>query len=174
MQMVFSLANIINYDKRLQQMQQTLAQLQSISGDSVIPELQSQLEESRTILSQMKNQNAPASEIVQTILSVILSLSDHSDATSSNSTLDDEDTFLLSDNDITDLACALEQIPGVQQHVRNDALRQVMTDQGRSLRALVEVARHAVTNEIPVERNIFTFPRTDTTNTGSTVSSSTQ
>jgi hypothetical protein len=122
-------------------MRQALTQLQSIQGES-IQDLQTQLDEANDILVQLESK--PQLQLLQVLLQVILFSVDA-----------DHESILLSDEQIDEMIGSMQDVPGVT--VDENQLRQLIVDHGRSIRALLEVARHALTAEVPVDYNVFTF-----------------
>lgn len=123
---------------KLEALEETVAAVNQLQGESV-QKLEEQLEESKKILSHMKtNQKAV---ILQNLVTVLLATDADAD-------------MLLSDEEIEELIQNLEGIHGVQ--LNEDLLRQTVIDQGRSVAAVMEVAR-AVLTPSDGESNIFSY-----------------
>jgi len=123
----------------LQEMQQTLDTVRSIEGQS-IDELERQLEESRTILDSM--QDNLRGDILQNLISVVL-------------TVDNDDDSTLSTVEIDKLIARIEGIQGVD--LKEDLLRKKLVENGRSLNAIMEVAKNLLDETTPDDQNIFHF-----------------
>lgn len=123
----------------LQEMQQTLDTVRSIEGQS-IDELERQLEESRTILDSM--QDNLRGDILQNLISVVL-------------TVDNNDDSTLSTVEIDKLIARIEGIQGVD--LKEELLRKKLVENGRSLNAIMEVAKNLLDETTPDDQNIFHF-----------------
>lgn len=121
-------------------MEETLATLQSLEGKS-IDELERQLTESKSILAQM-NTNVKG-ELLQNLITVMLAV-------------DADGDLLLADEEIDALIGNLEGIHGVD--LKEDLLKKTIIEHGRSLTAVMEVARHLLcAQDIPADQSIFRF-----------------
>ena len=103
-------------------------------------ELERQLGESRQILDSM--QDNLTGDILQNLISVVL-------------TVDNDGDSVLSDPEIDDLIAKIEGMQGVD--LKEDLLRKKLTEQGRSLNAIMDVAKNLLDDECPPDQNIFTF-----------------
>lgn len=113
----------------LQAMQQTLETLQAVQGQSM-DELEEQLQESKEILATMhKNYKG---QVLQNLISVLLGA-------------DQDGDMLLSDDDIEDMIHRLEGLHNV--NINDAKFRQVIIDNGRSVEAVMEVAKQALMAE---------------------------
>lgn len=107
-------------------MEQTLSTLQSVQGQSV-DELEQQLEESKDILSRMKtNQRG---QVLQNLISVVLNA-------------DSDGNRVLSDDDIEDIIRRLEGLHHVD--INDEKVRQTIIDNGRSVEAVLKLAKSAL------------------------------
>ena len=110
----------------LQAMQQTLETLQAVQGQSM-DELEGQLEESKAILSTMhKNYKG---QVLQNLISVLLGA-------------DEDGNMILSDDDIADIIHRLENLHNV--NINDEALKQMIIENGRSIEAVMAVAKQAL------------------------------
>lgn len=121
----------------LSKLEDTLEAVNALQGDS-IQKLQEQVQESKEILSNMK-QNAKA-VIMQNLITTLLAADENQD-------------LLLSDEEIDDLIHHLESIHGVE--LKEDVIRQTIVSKGRSVPAIMEVAKNI--------DNLFTMVETTTT-----------
>ena len=108
----------------LSQLEDTLEAVTALQGES-IKKLEEQLNESKEILANM-SQNRKA-VILQNLVSVLLATDGNQD-------------MLLSDEEIDDLIHNLESINGVE--LKEDLVRKTIIDSGRSVAAVMEVARN--------------------------------
>lgn len=108
----------------LSQLEDTLEAVAALQGES-IKKLEEQLNESKEILANM-SQNRKA-VILQNLVSVLLATDGNQD-------------MLLSDEEIDDLIHNLESINGVE--LKEDLVRKTIIDSGRSVAAVMEVARN--------------------------------
>jgi hypothetical protein len=120
-------------------MQRTLETVRAVEGQSV-DELERQLGESRQILDSM--QDNLTGDILQNLISVVL-------------TVDNDGDSVLSDAEIDDLIAKIEGMQGVD--LKENLLRKKLTEQGRSLNAIMDVAKNLLDDECPPDQNIFTF-----------------
>jgi len=107
----------------LADLEDTLEAVNALQGESV-QKLQEQLQDSREILKNM-NQNRRAT-ILQNLVTVLLATDENQD-------------MLLSDPEIDSLIQKLEGINGVE--LKEDRVRQTIIEQGRSVGAIMQVAR---------------------------------
>eukprot|EP00523_Entomoneis_sp_CCMP467_P008087 CAMPEP_0168734978 /NCGR_PEP_ID=MMETSP0724-20121128/9095_1 /TAXON_ID=265536 /ORGANISM="Amphiprora sp., Strain CCMP467" /LENGTH=272 /DNA_ID=CAMNT_0008782105 /DNA_START=60 /DNA_END=878 /DNA_ORIENTATION=- len=126
----------------LEAMEQTLATLQVVQGQSM-DELEEQLEESRGILATMdKNYKG---QLLQNLITVLLGA-------------DQDGNMILSDEDIEDIIRRLEGLHNV--NINDAKLRQMIIDNGRSVEAVMEVAKAALMAGDSAEEGddaLFTF-----------------
>jgi DNA gyrase/topoisomerase IV subunit A len=123
----------------LQQIEQTYATVSAIQGDAV-KELEKQLAESEEILASMhRNQ---AGDILQNLVSILLAT-------------DKDRDMKFSDEEVEDLIRQLEGLHGVE--LKEDLLRKTVKEQGGSVAALLELARHVLSPDIPPDQNIFSY-----------------
>lgn len=108
----------------LSQLEETLDSVNALQGES-IKKLEEQLNESKEILANM-NRNRKA-VILQNLITVLLATDGNQD-------------MLLSDEEIDDLIHNMESINGVE--LKEDLVRQTIIDAGRSVAAVMEVARN--------------------------------
>ena len=123
----------------LQAMQETLSALQGLQGQSV-EELERQLQESRDILARM--QSNARGQLVQNLMTVLLRADADAD-------------MVLSDDDIDQMIQRLEGLHGI--NIDDQALRQVIIDNGRSVEAVMALARAAFATEDAAEHAIFKY-----------------
>jgi hypothetical protein len=114
---------------KLAALEATVQAVNALQGDS-IDKLDEQLQESKEILSHM-DRNFQA-VILQNLVTVLL-------ATDANRDM------MLADEEIDELIRNLEGIQGVQ--LKEDLLRKTIIDNGRSVGAVMEVARNVLTPE---------------------------
>jgi len=108
----------------LSQLEDTLEAVNALQGES-IKKLEEQLNESKEILANMtRNRKAV---ILQNLVTVLLATDGNQD-------------MLLSDEEIDDLIHNMESINGVE--LKEDLVRQTIIDAGRSVAAVLEVARN--------------------------------
>lgn len=120
-------------------MEETLSTLQSVQGQSV-DELERQLQESKDILARMKtNQKG---QVLQNLISVLLGA-------------DEDGNMMLSDEDIKEIIRRLEGLHNV--NIDDEKLRQVIIDNGRSVEAVMKLARTAFATDDTTDDVIFTF-----------------
>jgi len=125
---------------RLESLQTTLEAIQALKAASV-PELEERLiQESRRILDEMRNHKA--SLLLRSIMEVLVSI----DLDSGN--------LILGDSEIDDLMDNLNTISELQ---KEDDLRQMILDNGRSVRSILAVARRLTVDEAPEDRNVKLF-----------------
>lgn len=105
----------------------TMEAVNALQGDS-IGKLQEQLQESKDILASM-DRNCQGF-ILQNLVTVLLAT-------------DADQNMMLSDEEIDELIHNLEGIQGVQ--LKEDLLRKTIIEQGRSVGAVMEVARNVLT-----------------------------
>ena len=127
----------------LQAMQETLETLQSVQGQSM-DELEQQLQESKYILATM-NTNLKG-QLLQNLITVLLNA-------------DKDGNMILSDDDIEEIVHRLEGLHNV--NINDAALRQVIIDHGRSVEAVMEVAKAALLSDSE-DQALFTFLQEDT------------
>jgi hypothetical protein len=120
-------------------LQRTLETVRAVEGQSVI-ELERQLKESKQILDSMHDNLT--GDILQNLISVVL-------------TVDKDGDSALSDTEINELILKFEGMQGV--NLKEDLLRKKLTEQGRSLHSIMEVAKNLLDDECPPDQNIFTF-----------------
>jgi len=120
-------------------MEETLETLQATQGQSV-DELEKQLKESEEILASMDRNYK--TELLQNLTTVLLSA-------------DDDGNMKLEDDDIDKLIHDLEGIHGIQ--LKEEKLRTIIDENGRSLPALMEVAKRLLNDSIPEDENLFSF-----------------
>jgi hypothetical protein len=120
-------------------MEQTLSSLQSVQGQSV-DELEAQLQESKDILARM--QTNQRGQILQNLITVLLSA-------------DADGNMMLSDEDIDNIIHRLEGLHNV--NIDDDKVRQLIIDNGRSIEAVMELARAAFATEEGSENAIFSY-----------------
>ena len=134
----------------LQAMQETLETLQLVQGQS-IEELEEQLEDSKDILANMKTNYK--GRLLQNLITVML------DA-------DDDGNMMLSDDDIEQIIQRLEGLHNI--NINDAALRKVIIDNGRSLEAVMEVAKSALMadSEDDPDNSLFTFLEEEEDNDG--------
>ncbi|KAL7573364.1 hypothetical protein ACA910_011724 [Epithemia clementina (nom. ined.)] len=125
----------------LQAMQETLETLQVVQGQS-IEELEDQLQESRDILATMHTNLK--GQLLQNLITVLLGA-------------DQDGNMILSDDDIEDIVQRLEGLHNV--NINDVALRQVIIDNGRSVEAVMEVAKAALLSDSSGndDQSLFTF-----------------
>jgi len=123
----------------LQQLEQTLEEIQTLGGVS-LDELERQVEESRNILQQM-SQNKKA-DLLQNLMTVVLAM-------------DKDGNMMLSNEEIDELIQTLEGIHGVR--LKEDLLKKIIIDNGRSLKGIMEVARQLVTEDKAENDRVFEF-----------------
>lgn len=111
---------------KLQSLEDTLETVQALQGES-ITKLEEQVEESKVILSRM-HQNKQA-VVLQNLMTLLLATDADAD-------------MILSDQEINDLLHNLEGLHGVQ--LKEGLIRQVILENGRSISAVMEVAREAL------------------------------
>ena len=120
-------------------MEETLSTLQSVQGQSV-DELERQLQESKDILARMKtNQKG---QVLQNLISVLLGA-------------DEDGNMMLSDEDIKEIIRRLAGLHNV--NIDDEKLRQVIIDNGRSVEAVMKLARTAFATDDTTDDVIFTF-----------------
>jgi hypothetical protein len=126
---------------RLDSLEATMEAISALEGAS-LDKLQEQLDESKEILTHM-HRNYQA-DILQNLVSVLLAT-------------DADQNMLLADEEIDDLIRNLEGIHGVQ--LKEDLLRKVIIEQGRSVDALMEVARNVISppEQSGTVKPIFTY-----------------
>jgi len=124
-------------------MEETLASLHAVQGMS-LADMEVQLEQSKTILAGMR-QNVKG-ELLQNIVSVLLAV-------------DADQNMLLSDAEIDALIINLEGINSVQ--LKEQLLKDCIVEHGRSIVALMEVARNLMKDNLPEENCIFKFLEED-------------
>jgi hypothetical protein len=125
---------------KLHSLEETLDSIQALQGASV-SKLVEQVAESREILARMQ-QNKQA-VVLQNLMTLLLATDADADMT-------------LSDQEINDLIHNLEGLHGVQ--LQEDLIRQVILDQGRSISAVMAVAKEALAGS-----GMFTYVVDDTT-----------
>mmetsp|Transcript_856 Transcript_856/g.1138 ORF Transcript_856/g.1138 Transcript_856/m.1138 type:complete len:268 (-) Transcript_856:117-920(-) len=128
----------------LQAMQQTLETLQAVQGQSM-DDLEEQVEESRNILATMsKNYKG---QLMQNLISVLLGA-------------DEDGNMILSDDDIEDIIHRLEGLHNV--NINDALLRQLIIDNGRSVEAVMALAKHALMADSgDADDSLFTFLQED-------------
>lgn len=112
--------------ERLKPLEDTLDSVNELQG-APISKLEEQLAESQEYLSRL--QNNPKAIVLQTLTTILLA----NDA--------DQD-MMLSDTEIDTIIHNLKEIPKVQ--LQDDLLRKIIIDNGRSVGAVMEVARNVV------------------------------
>jgi uncharacterized coiled-coil protein SlyX len=120
-------------------MEKTLETLQAVQGQSV-DELEGQLEESKDILRRI--QTSQRGQILQNLISVLLSA-------------DTEGNMELDDDDIERLIQRLEQMHEVD--IDDAKVKALIIEHGRSVEAVMELARNAFMSESSKEDAVFSF-----------------
>jgi uncharacterized protein YoxC len=123
---------------KLQSLEEVLASVQSLQGESVT-KLADQVIESREILARM-HQNKQA-VVLQNLMTLLLATDADAD-------------MILSDQEINDLIHNLEGLHGVQ--LNENLIRQMILEQGRSISAVMAVAREALAGD-----GMFTYLEDD-------------
>jgi len=126
-----SVQNMQQSVARLSQLEETLESVNQLQGES-LSKLQEQLQQSKDILAGM-NRNRRAL-VLQNLVTVLLAN-------------DSDQDLLLSDEEMERLIQGLESIHGVQ--LKEQEIRNTIIDHGRSVVALMEVAKNV--------DNLFTF-----------------
>lgn len=111
---------------KLQTLEDTLETVQALRGES-ITKLEDQVAESKVILSRM-DENKQA-VVLQNLMTLLLATDADAD-------------MIMSDQEINDLIHNLEGLHGVQ--LKEGLIRQVILENGRSISAIMEVAREAL------------------------------
>jgi hypothetical protein len=114
---------------KLQALEETLSTLQGVQGNSVTA-LEEQLQESKNILASMKTNTQ--GQILQNLISVLLAT-------------DVDQNMLLSDTEIQQLIENLEQVENIQ--LDENLIKTTIIEQGRSVAAVMEIARNVMANE---------------------------
>jgi flagellar motor component MotA len=123
----------------LQAMEKTLETLQAVQGQSV-DELENQLVASKDILRRI--QTSQRGQVLQNLISVLLSA-------------DTEGNMELDDDDIERLIQRLEQMHDVD--INDAKVKALIIDNGRSVEAVMELARSAFLSESSKEDAVFQF-----------------
>jgi len=132
-------ANVVEIQESVQhlnELENTLETLQKAEGVS-IDELEKQLDDSKDILGTM--QSNLKGDILQNLISVLLSS-------------DKDGDCIFGDEEIDDLIAKLEGLAGV--NLKNDVLKKLIIDEGRSLNAILAVARDVLEGD-DAEQKIF-------------------
>jgi hypothetical protein len=108
-------------------MEQTLRTLQAVEGQSV-EILEQQVVESKKVLKQL--QGKKAGRLLQNFLTVLFQVKNQ-----------DQD-MILDDDDIEALISRLEGLSGGHINVNDELLRKVIIEQGRSIQAVMQVAKN--------------------------------
>lgn len=125
--------------RRLPQLEQTLEDVQAL-GSASLDELEKQLEESKQVLREMsRNKRA---ELLHNLVTVALAM-------------DRDGNRILSNEEIDEMVQTAKGIHGVR--LKENLLRKMIINNGRSLAGVMEVARNLVKDDIPEEENIFSF-----------------
>jgi hypothetical protein len=125
---------------KLHSLEETLESIQALQGASVT-KLVEQVAESREILARM-HENKQA-VVLQNLMTLLLATDADAD-------------MIMSDQEINDLIHNLEGLHGVQ--LKEDLIRQVILDQGRSISAVMAVAKEALAGS-----GMFTYVADDNT-----------
>jgi uncharacterized protein YoxC len=123
----------------LQEMSSTLDAVRETEGKT-LDELEQQLEQSRQIFNSM--QDNLMGNILQNLISVVLNC-------------DKDGDMVLSDEEIDTIILKMEGINGID--LNDELLREALVQNGRSLNAILDVARNALDDTVAPEDNIFKF-----------------
>lgn len=120
-------------------MEQTLSTLQSVQGQSV-DELERQLEEAKEIKAKMKQNER--GRVLQNLVTILLNA-------------DQEGDMMFSDTDIDLLIERLEGLHDVD--IDDEKIRKIIVENGRSVEAVMKLARAAFETEENYDNTIFKF-----------------
>lgn len=120
-------------------MEQTLSTLQSVQGQSV-DELERQLEEAKEIKAKMKQNER--GRVLQNLVTILLNA-------------DQEGDMMFSDTDIDLLIERLEGLHDVD--IDDEKIRKIIVENGRSVEAVMKLARAAFETEENYDTTIFKF-----------------
>lgn len=132
---------------KLQTLEETVSTLQSLQGNSVTA-LEQQLQESKNILASMKINTQ--GQILQNLIGVLLAT-------------DVDQNMLLSDAEIQQLISNLEQVENIQ--LDENLIKSTIIEQGRSVAAVMEIARNVMSNESAMFTYLEKQPPPDGTTT---------
>lgn len=135
-----SLIFLLHNKHSLQELEQSLQEIQALGGSS-LKELERQLETSKEIWKTCRRNYKAA--LLQNLLTVMM-------------TLDRDGNLLLSDEEIDELIDTLKSIRGIE-HMDIDRFRAAIIEKGRSLQAVMEVARNVIESDNRSREAIFQF-----------------
>lgn len=124
-------------------MEQTLSTLQSVQGQSV-DELERQLEEAKEIKSHMKRNER--GRVLQNLITILLNA-------------DEDGDMMFSDENINELIERLEGLHAVD--INDEEIRKVIVENGRSVEAVMKLARAAFETDETADDTIFKFLTTE-------------
>jgi len=129
---------------RLEDVEEALQVLNAMQGESV-EEFANQVETNRGILRKMqKNLKA---NVLQNLLSVVI-----------RSDVDGD--MQIDESEISDMVERLESVNGV--HIHEDRFRQVIKENGGSLRCVIDVVKNLLSENVDANNQIFVFDEDDT------------